>query len=282
MNLLEQLKPADRCVVMGVVNVTPDSFSDGGLHNSTEAAIARGVALARLGADIIDVGGESTRPGAQRVNVETELARVVPVVSGLAEQGVATSIDTTRASVAESAVRAGALLVNDISGGRLDPEMFAAVAQLQVPIVVMHWRAPSERMDEFTSYRDVVAEVTADLAERVNAAAAAGIEPADIVVDPGLGFAKEAHHNWELLARLADLTDLGQPILIGASRKRFIGAALADEAGEPRPVEQRDAGTDAISALAAAAGVWGVRVHDVAGTLDAVRVGTAWRRGGRR
>lgn len=271
---------AGRAVVMGIVNVTPDSFSDGGHYDSTARAVARGVELARLGADIVDVGGESTRPGALRVDEQTECERVLPVIAELSARGVATSIDTMRASVAAKAVSAGSKLVNDASGGLADPAMLMTVAELAVPIVLMHWRGQSKNMDELTDYGDVVAEVAEQLAHRRDDALAAGINRDAIVLDPGLGFAKLAHHNWELLSNLAKLTEIGQPVLIGVSRKRFIGSALGGVDGTPRPVEQRDAGTDAVSALAVVNGAWGVRVHDVPGTLDAVRIAHCWRSGG--
>lgn len=277
---LARIGSPGRAVVMGVINATPDSFSDGGQFADAQAAIARGTELVDQGADIIDVGGESTRPGAERVDLDEELTRIVPIIHGLAARGIAVSVDTMRAEVAVAAVAAGAMLVNDVSGGLADPEMLATVARMHVPIILMHWRAPSAEMDAFTHYDDVVAEVSLALAQRRDAAVAAGISVDRIVLDPGLGFAKLADHNWQLLHELQALVALNQPILVGASRKRFLGAVLADQAGEPRDVAARDAGTHAISALAAANGAWGVRVHDVAGTLDAVRVARAWREGG--
>lgn len=266
----------DRAIVMGVLNVTPDSFSDGGSYDSTDAAVARGIELHEQGADLVDVGGESTRPGADRVSREIELARVIPVVQELSNNNVPVSIDTTRAEVARQAVEVGAEFVNDVSGGLADDEMLATVAELGVPICLMHWRAPSAAMDEFTHYDDVVAEVSHHLLWRRDEAVTAGVEPDKIVLDPGLGFAKLGHHNWELLRELPALCQLGQPILVGASRKRFVGALLADRTGQPRPVPERDAATHAVSALAAANGAWAVRVHDVPGTLDAVKVAHEW------
>jgi len=263
---------------MGVVNVTPDSFSDGGQFLATEAAIEHGLAMARAGADVIDVGGESTRPGATRIDVDVELARVLPVVGALSGAGVAVSIDTMRAEVARAAVDAGAVVVNDVSGGLSEPAILEAVADLGVPYVAMHWRGYGDRMDELAVYDDVVTDVVAELAERVASAIAAGIDPAAIVVDPGLGFAKEAEHNWALLKHLDALLALGHPVLVGASRKRFLGTLLAVD-GEPRALDQRDKATDAISALAAAAGAWCVRVHDVRGTRDAVEVAARWAQG---
>lgn len=266
----------ERAVVMGVLNVTPDSFSDGGLWRDPELAVAHGLALHGRGADLVDVGGESTRPGATRVPVTEELDRVLPVVSALSAHGVPVSVDTMRAEVAVAAVAAGAIMVNDVSGGLGDAEMLAAVADLDVPYVAMHWRGHSDRMDELARYDDVVSDVCAELADRLAAAVAAGVAEDRVVLDPGLGFAKQAQHNWALLVRLDALLALGRPVLVGASRKRFLGELLADE-GALRPVAERDPATDAVSALAAAAGVWCVRVHDVHGSLDAVRVAARWR-----
>ena len=277
---LARIGQPGRAVVMGVINATPDSFSDGGQFADADAAISFGEQLVRDGADIIDVGGESTRPGAARVGTDEELSRIVPIISGLTARGIRCSVDTMRAVVAAQAVEAGAELVNDVSGGLADAAMLTTVSDLGVPIVLMHWRAPSDEMDNFTHYDDVVAEVVLALAARRDAAVAAGISPDRIVLDPGLGFAKLASHNWELLRDLPALSALNQPVLIGASRKRFLGAVLAGPDGTPRPVGNRDAATHAVSALAAANGAWGVRVHEVAGTLDAVRVARAWREGG--
>lgn len=261
---------------MGVVNVTPDSFSDGGRFADHQAAIEYGIELARLGADVIDVGGESTRPGAARVNAEDEKQRVIPVVAGLAAAGIPVSIDTTRASVAQAAIDAGAAIVNDVSGGLIDPDLLPLVADREVDVVLMHWRAPSDVMDQFAHYDDVVADVIAELIQRRDAALAAGVAEDRIILDPGLGFAKETDHNWQLLQHLHQLVALGHRVVVGASRKRFIGALLADSDGVPAAVDQRDAATHAISALAAANGAWAVRVHDVVGTLDAVKVAAAW------
>lgn len=266
----------DRAVVMGVLNVTPDSFSDGGLWRDPELALAHGLALHGRGADIVDVGGESTRPGATRVPVAEELDRVLPVVSALSEQGVPVSIDTMHAEVAVAAVAAGAVLVNDVSGGLGDRDMLAAVADLEVPYIAMHWRGHSDRWDELARYDDVVADVCAELSARLAAAIGAGIAEDRVVLDPGLGFAKQAQHNWALLVRLDALRALGRPVLVGASRKRFLGELLAVD-GVPRPPTERDPATDAVTALAAAAGVWCVRVHDVHGSLDAVQVAARWR-----
>ena len=261
-----------RCVVMGILNVTPDSFSDGGRHNTVEAAVAHGLHMAATGADYVDVGGESTRPGAHRVDPGEELRRVLPVVAELAGLGIAVSIDTTRASVAAAALAAGAVLVNDVSGGLADPAMAPAVADAGVPWVLMHRRGDSRDMYAQATYDDVVADVRRELCARVDAALAAGVAAERIVVDPGLGFAKQPEHDLALLAGLDRITELGFPVLVGASRKRFLGALLAAPDGQPRPPSQRDSATLATSVLAARAGAWGVRVHDVAGSADAVRV----------
>jgi dihydropteroate synthase len=269
-----------RCVVMGIVNVTPDSFSDGGLYLEAGDAIAHGIAMHRAGADLVDVGGESTRPGAHRVDADQEARRVLPVIKELAAAGVPTSVDTTRATVAEAAIDAGATVVNDVSGGRADPGMAHVVAGAGVPWVLMHWRGPSTEMDRLAEYGDVVADVRAELLARVDAAVAAGVDPTALVLDPGLGFAKTAAHNWALLHRLPDLLSLGFPVLLGASRKRFLGSLLADSHGEPRPPGGREVATAVVTALAAAAGVWGVRVHDVGASLDAIAVVRAWEAAG--
>jgi dihydropteroate synthase len=256
---------------MGVVNVTPDSFSDGGAFTDAATAVEHGLALAAAGADIVDVGGESTRPGADRVSADEERRRVEPVVAALAAAGVAVSIDTMRASTATAALAAGARLVNDVSGGRADPDLPMVVAAAGVPYVVMHWRAHSAKMQQHADYGDVVREVCDELRERVDEVVSAGVASQHIIVDPGIGFAKTAEHNWALLAHLADLRELGHPILVGASRKSFLGALLADGSG-PRPTAGRDDATAAVTVVAALAGAWGVRVHDVRASVDAVRV----------
>jgi dihydropteroate synthase len=260
-----------RCVVMGVLNVTPDSFSDGGCYADRDAAIAHGLEMAAAGADYVDVGGESTKPGADRVDAEEECRRVLPVIGALAAAGVRVSVDTTRAEVAEAALSAGAVLVNDISGGLADSGMAKLVADAGVPWVLMHWRGHSRDMYAHAVYRDVVTEVCIELSARVEDAVAAGVDPAQLVLDPGLGFAKKGTHNWELLARLDRLVALGLPVLVGGSRKGFLGRMLAAPGGELRPVEGREAATLALTVLAAQAGVWGVRVHDAAASVDAVR-----------
>lgn len=271
-----------RCAVLGVLNVTPDSFSDGGRYLDRGHAVAHGVAMRDAGADLVDVGGESTRPGAGRVDADVERDRVVPVVRELVAAGVQVSVDTTRASVADAAVEAGASVVNDVSGGLADPRMAEVVAAARVPWILMHWRGHSERMSELASYEDVIGEVRAELVGRVDAAVLAGVDPGRIVLDPGLGFAKTAAHNWALLRRLDVLVDLGFPVLVGASRKRFLGQLLADHDGSVRPAAGRDGATAAVSALAAHSGAWGVRVHDVESTMDAVAVASAWQLGASR
>lgn len=277
--LPEPLAQLDRPIVMGVLNVTPDSFSDGGSHFEVTSAIAHGIKMQHEGADVIDVGGESTRPGSTRIDAQEELHRVLPVVSALVAAGVHVSIDTMRAEVARECVIAGACIVNDVSGGLADQAMYAAVAQLDVPYVIMHWRGHGSVMNSLASYADVSAEVFSEINERLVAATAAGVNPEAIIIDPGLGFSKEPDDNWQVLNQLAGLVDLGYPVLIGASRKRFLGSLLAASTGEPRDLAERDAATNAISAIAAATGVWGVRVHNVQSAVDAVLVGQAWARG---
>jgi dihydropteroate synthase len=267
---------------MGVVNVTPDSFSDGGTWFGAEAAIGRGRELAAQGADIVDVGGESTRPGALRITAEEELRRVIPVVTELAGEGVPVSVDTMRADVAAAALDAGARLVNDVSGGLADPDMPRLVAQAGVPYVVMHWRGHSHQMQDRAVYADVVGEVCEELRSRIDAVTAEGVAPSMIVVDPGLGFAKLPEHNWALLVNLGRLSSLGGaghafPVLVGASRKRFLGRLLAGPDGIPRSFTGSDDATIAVTALAAAAGAWCARVHEVPANADAVRVAEAWR-----
>lgn len=259
-----------RTRVMGVVNVTPDSFSDG--HPTTRLAVRHGLALLEAGADLLDVGGESTRPGAQRVAPAEELRRVVPVVQGLVAVGAVVSVDTMRAAVARACVQAGAHLVNDVSGGLADDAMLATVAELGVPYIAMHWRGHSVDMQQRADYGDVVAEVTAELLQRREAALTAGIRAGRLLLDPGLGFAKQGPHSWSLLRELPSLVALGQPLLVGASRKAFLGDLLADPSGTRRPAADRDDATAALTVLAAQAGAWAVRVHDVRPSADAVRV----------
>jgi dihydropteroate synthase len=269
-----------RCVVMGVLNVTPDSFSDGGRYLGLDQALEHARAMWARGADLVDVGGESTRPGAARVDAETELARVLPVIRTLAGEGIRLSVDTTRAAVAVAAIEAGAHVVNDVSGGLADPDMARVAAETGVPWVLMHWRGHSKDMQALASYEDVVADVRSELLSRVDAALSAGVAESAIVLDPGLGFAKNAEHDWALLCGLDSLLSLGFPVLVGASRKRFLGRLLSEKDGTPRPPDGREDATAAISALAAAAGAWGVRVHEVGASLDAVAVAAAWRTDG--
>lgn len=260
---------SSRPLVMGVVNVTPDSFSDGGRFLDPAAAIAHGRRLLADGADILDIGGESTRPGATRPLVTEELDRVVPVISALAEEGAVVSVDTMRAEVAAAAVEAGARIVNDVSGGLADPAILDVVAGSTATYVAMHWRAHSDRMQEFTSYDGPVADAVAgELRERVDEIRAAGVPDDRIVLDPGLGFAKTADQNWELLAGIGVVQELGFPVLVGASRKRFLGALLADPDGAPRPVDEREFAHAAVIAALARDAVWGVRVHDVRAARD--------------
>jgi dihydropteroate synthase len=260
-----------RCVVMGVLNVTPDSFSDGGCYADPAEAVAHGLEMAAAGADYVDVGGESTRPGADRIDAQEECRRVLPVIAELAGAGVRVSVDTTRAEVAEAALAAGAVLVNDVSGGLADAGMAKLVADAGVPWVLMHWRGHSRDMYAAAVYDDVVTEVCTELSARVDDAVAAGVDPAQLVLDPGLGFAKNSAHNWALLAGLDRLVALGLPVLVGASRKTFLGRLLAGPDGQLRPVEGREAATLALTVVAAEAGAWGVRVHDAAASVDAVR-----------
>ncbi len=266
------LVEVDRTLVMGVVNVTPDSFSDGGAYLAAAAAVEHGLALRDEGADLVDVGGESTRPGAGRVDADEELRRVLPVVRELSAAGVAVSIDTMRASVAAAAIEAGACIVNDVSGGLADPEMARVVTGAVVPYVVMHWRGHSVDMAGRAVYTDVVAEVVTELRRRIDDLVAAGVDETQVILDPGIGFAKDAGHNWSLLAHLEKLAALGRPLLVGASRKSFLGALLADNDGEPRAADGRDVATAVLSSVVAEQRVWGVRVHAVRPTVDAIRV----------
>lgn len=259
-------------LVMGIVNVTPDSFSDGGEWFERQGALTHGLDLIAQGASIIDVGGESTRPGALRPDEAEERRRVVPVIADLVERGVRVSVDTMRASVARAAVEAGATMVNDVSGGLADPDMVPFVADSGVEFVLMHWRGHSLDMQDHARYDDVVAEVSTSLREGFERVVAAGVAPERVILDPGLGFAKTAEHNWALLAHLDRLTALGAPLLVGTSRKTFLGHLAPDAHGNPSPPSERDAATTATSVLCAQAGVWGVRVHDVASTVAALRV----------
>jgi dihydropteroate synthase len=247
---------------MGILNVTPDSFSDGGKHFTFEHAVARGLQMIEEGVDIIDIGGESTRPGAERVTEMQEQSRVIPVIKALAGKGAEISIDTMRASTARLAIEAGASIVNDVSGGAADPEMFSTVASIGCKYTLMHWRGHSRDMNEKARYSDVVAEVIEEVTIQLDKALAAGINRENIVLDPGLGFAKDSEHNWEILKRLDEFQALGYPVLIGHSRKRFIGGDTPDE---------REAGTLAISESLVGRGIWAVRVHSVAPHVELVK-----------
>ena len=265
-------------LVMGVLNVTPDSFSDGGRFAYVTSALAHAEEMLAEGADIIDVGGESTRPGATRPVVAEELDRVIPVIAELAASGVAVSVDTMRAEVAQAAICAGAVIVNDVSGGLADPKILGVVARAGVRYVAMHWRGHSDRMQSLANYGEsggVVATVVNELTGRLEAIEAAGVDLADVVLDPGLGFAKTATHNWQLLAGLDDLASLGRPLLVDASRKAFLGAVLAQD-GVPRPVDDRESAHLAVVTMLAERGVWGLRVHDVRRTSDALAAWRAW------
>jgi dihydropteroate synthase len=270
-----------RVQVMGVVNVTDDSFSDGGHYLDPERAVEQGLALAADGAAIIDVGGESTRPGAVRIDPRVETARVIPVVKELASQGITVSIDTMHAGVARAALKNGAQIVNDVSGGRADAGMADLLVEAGVPWVLMHWRSvSSDHPHEVPRYRDVVAEVRAELLASIDDAVAAGVDPAMLIIDPGLGFAKTGQHNWALLHALPKLVAIGVPVLVGASRKQFLGTLLAGPDGAVRPPDGRETATAVLSALAALHGAWGVRVHDVRASVDALKVVDAWTQAG--
>lgn len=278
----EEPGPARPAVtVMGVLNVTDDSFSDGGRFQDPLRAVEHALTLIADGADIIDVGGESTRPGAVPIDTAVEIARVAPVVKELASHGITVSIDTMHARVAQVALDNGARIVNDVSGGRADPDMARVVADAGVPWVLMHWRSVrADRPHEIAAYRDVVGEVRDELLAAVDAAVGAGVEPTKLIIDPGLGFAKAAQHNWALLQALPQFVATGIPVLVGASRKRFLGALLADSDGTVRPPDGREIATAAISVLAAVNGAWGVRVHDVRASVDSLKVVSAWQSGG--
>jgi dihydropteroate synthase len=241
-------------LIMGILNVTPDSFADGGRHNEFDAAVARGLEMIAEGVDIIDIGGESTRPGAERVSEAEEITRTIPVITELAKHGARISIDTMRASTAEAAIKAGASIINDVSGGLADPEMLQTAARLQVPYIAMHWRGQSKDMNSKAVYNDVVVDVISELQERITAALDAGIEVGNLIIDPGLGFAKDAEHNWEIIDSIDSFVDLGYPVLIGASRKRFLGGETPDE---------REQATIDLTKRLAITGVWAVRVHSV-------------------
>jgi dihydropteroate synthase len=248
-------------LVMGILNLTPDSFADGGRHNSFDAGVARGLEMIAEGVDIIDIGGESTRPGADRVSAEEEQARVLPVIAELSKHGVKISIDTMRADTAEKAVQAGAAIINDVSGGLSDPAMFATVKKLGVPYILMHWRGQSKEMNSRAIYKDVVNDVISEINAQIDAALDAGINKSQFIIDPGLGFAKDAEHNWEILRNLKQFTSMGYPVLIGASRKRFLGGDNPDE---------REAATIELTKTLVPQGIWGVRVHSVKPHVDVI------------
>jgi dihydropteroate synthase len=269
--LPDNLRNLDRTLVMGVLNVTPDSFSDGGRFNDPQTATNHALQMIKDGADIIDIGGESTRPGSERISVRAELDRVLPVISALADSGVAISIDTMRAEVAQAAVAAGACMVNDVSGGKSDPEILEYVASLNTPYILMHWRGPSNIMNTLTDYQDVVADVANEISKQVDVAVAVGIARERIAIDPGIGFAKTVDQNWPILKHLDVLEELRLPILMGASRKKFLGELLVKD-GVPRNSDERESATTAISTLMAARGLWAVRVHDVKSSSDAIAV----------
>ena len=241
-------------LIMGILNVTPDSFADGGRHNDFDAAVARGLEMIAQGVDIIDIGGESTRPGADRVSEEEEIARTIPVITELAKHGTRISIDTMRATTAEAAINAGALIINDVSGGLADPHMLQTAARLKVPYIAMHWRGASKDMNSKAIYDDVVTDVISELQERISAALDAGIQPGNLMIDPGLGFAKDADHNWKIIDAIDSFVELGYPVLIGASRKRFLGGDSPDE---------REQATIDLTKRLATTGIWAVRVHSV-------------------
>jgi dihydropteroate synthase len=248
-------------LVMGILNLTPDSFADGGRHNSFDAGVARGLEMIAEGVDIIDIGGESTRPGADRVSADEEQARVLPVIAELSKHGVKISIDTMRADTAEKAVQAGAAIINDVSGGLSDPAMFATVKKLGVPYILMHWRGQSKEMNSRAIYKDVVNDVISEINAQIDAALDVGINKSQIIIDPGLGFAKDAEHNWEILRNLKQFTSMGYPVLIGASRKRFLGGDNPDE---------REAATIELTKTLVPQGIWGVRVHSVKPHVDVI------------
>ena len=241
-------------LIMGILNVTPDSFADGGRHNDFESAVTRGLEMIAEGVDIIDIGGESTRPGADRVSEVEELERTIPVIAELAKHGARISIDTMRANTAEAAIKAGASIINDVSGGLADPEMLQTAARLQVPYIAMHWRGQSKDMNSKATYNNVVKDVISELQERITAALDAGIEANNLIIDPGLGFAKDADHNWKIIDSIDSFVELGYPVLIGASRKRFLGGDSPDE---------REQATIGLTKRLATTGVWAVRVHSV-------------------
>lgn len=267
--------PRGRTLVMGILNVTPDSFSDGGSHDTVDAAVAHGLGLAAQGADIVDVGGDSTRPGSVRVSVEEEQRRILQVIRELSDRGIVISVDTLNAETAAAALDAGAHIINDVSGMNVQQDMIELAGQRQAPYILMHSRGTSTTMDALSSYDNVADEVIAELLELRERFYRAGVKPENLIVDPGLGFAKAGSQDWDLLRALPRLREMGNKVLIAASRKRFLGHLLGDEQG-PRPVAERDGATAALSALSAFGGAWAVRVHDVAATVDAVATAHAW------
>lgn len=264
--------------VMGVLNVTPDSFSDGNQFNTLDTALEQAKLMVISGADIIDVGGESTRPGAERVSLDEEQSRVLPVIEALAKENMVISIDTMNSATAEKAVQAGATIINDVSGGLADENMFAVAAKTGATLIISHWRGFSTQMDSMNQYVDIASDVAGELAKQVVRAEAAGVARDKIVIDPGLGFAKDMKQNWELVARLDELEKLGLPILVGASRKRFIAGALAEDALTVSN-ERRDVATAVLTALLLQRKLWGIRVHNVWATVDAINVVAALRDG---
>ena len=250
-------------IVMGILNVTPDSFADGGRHNDFEAAVQRAHEILAEGVDIIDIGGESTKPGAERLSEPEEFERVIPVIKELAKSGVCMSIDTMRASTAKAAIKAGAQIINDVSGGLADPDMLTTAAELQVPYIAMHWRGHSKDMNSLAVYDDVVKDVISELQERISAAIDAGIGKNKLIIDPGLGFAKDAQHNWDIIDSIDQFVAMGYPVLIGASRKRFLGGDNPDE---------REAATIRLTKRLSTSGIWGVRVHSVKPHKDGFKV----------
>lgn len=266
-----------RTKIMGILNVTVDSFSDGGKYLDTDSAVKHGIAMMEQGADVIDIGGESTRPGAQRVSVEEEQLRVLPVIGSLVRAGAVVSIDTMNAATALLAIERGATYVNDVSGGLADFFMPKVVAQSDAIYIASHWRGHSVEMDNKALYKDAPTDIVRELSERVEALLAEGMKPEKLILDPGLGFAKNSEHNWQMLGRLDELKALGFPLLIGASRKRFLASLLPEDA----TLEDRDSASVAVSVLAAQAGAWAVRVHDVGRTVGALRVLESWNKGAR-
>jgi dihydropteroate synthase len=275
LGLPEFLHKPKRTLVMGIINVTPDSFSDGGESAGTESAVMRGIQMIREGVDIIDIGGESTRPGASRISPEEEKARVLPVLRALADYDTVLSIDTMRAEVAEEAIAAGASIVNDVSGGLADSDMPRLIADVRVPYVVMHWRGFSDSMQKLAVYEVTAKEVRQELADRIEKLTKAGVEIDQIILDPGLGFAKEPDHNWDVLQAIESFEKLQRPLLVGASRKRFLGTLLNDGEGD-RDVKEREAATIAVTTMLAVRKLWGVRVHNVRDSRDAIAVVSRW------